>query len=88
MHDTGFYSHGPFWKETHKPGGGPGKRVKCPCCGALKKSHHYLCGHCWNRLPEQIRNELRFRDCSSADRLANLYKAIRRGIPLEEIKQL
>jgi DNA-directed RNA polymerase subunit RPC12/RpoP len=79
MPDTGFYSHGPFWKE---------KRIKCPSCGSLKKNRHYLCSRCWYRLSEQIRNELQFRDCSSADRLANLYKAIRRGVPLEEIKQL
>lgn len=62
---------------------------RCVHCGArLGGCLKYLCTTCWYRLPPMTRVRLRETgDATKArDRLFQLLSAIRRGVPLDDIK--
>ncbi len=56
------------------------------CGAAVRKTNHYLCAGCWARLPEQTRRRLYLRDPQARARVVQLYSALRRAVPLEQIE--
>ncbi|MEW2068445.1 hypothetical protein [Streptomyces sp. NPDC007346] len=58
----------------------------CPACRAPKRSRWYLCGHCWNALPEPVRTALNLHDDQAHRRLRELHAHIAAGLPLGQLE--
>ena len=63
-----------------------GSSVCLGCRFNPRKSTHYLCATCWRQLPEESRDRLLLHDPDARHRLFQLFSAIRRGVPLDEIQ--
>jgi hypothetical protein len=59
--------------------------AKCPACTEPRDPRKYLCGSCWQQLPEATQRALYRRDGQALMRYRRLLDAITNGTPLGEI---